>query len=346
MSGIFAGAQQEYAEHRIATFPVGTDKRPAITNYQRVGLRASEALAARYGNSSGLGFMTSARSRIAVLDVDSTDERIFADALSRYGDTPVKVQTGSGKFHAFYRFNGERRRIRPVGEAPIDILGIGGYVIAPPSVIASGTYRFIEGGLDDLDRLPVMRGVPPEVYAQHKPLPTSTSPSAVEGGRNKAAFDHCMRAAATTRCLNLSSEDGFNFVLSAAHEFNAKYLLPPLKEDEVVKIAQSAWGYEQRGDNRFGHLWVIFSVIEADDLIRRDTDLYVLLSFLKTHNGPNSEFLIANGLAEIFRWSRQRLAATRHRLEEQDYVRRSKPANRYTGAALYKWAPKSRVSNI
>jgi hypothetical protein len=100
VSGIFAGAQQEYAEHRIATFPVGTDKRPAITNYQRVGLRASEALAARYGNSSGLGFMTSARSRIAVLDVDSTDERIFADALSRYGDTPVKVQTGSGKFHA------------------------------------------------------------------------------------------------------------------------------------------------------------------------------------------------------------------------------------------------------
>jgi hypothetical protein len=47
VSGIFAGAQQEYAEHRIAAFPVGTDKRPAITNYQRVGLRASEALAAR-----------------------------------------------------------------------------------------------------------------------------------------------------------------------------------------------------------------------------------------------------------------------------------------------------------
>ena len=146
MSGIFAGAQQEYAEHRIATFPVGTDKRPAITNYQRVGLRASEALAARYGNSSGLGFMTSARSRIAVLDVDSTVERIFADALSRFGDTPVKVQTGSGKFHALYRFNGECRRIRKIGEAPIDILGAGGYVIAPPSVTAKGTYRFIEGG--------------------------------------------------------------------------------------------------------------------------------------------------------------------------------------------------------
>ena len=133
-----------------------------------------------------------------MLDVDSTDERIFADALSRYGDTPVKVQTGSGKFHAFYRFNGERRRIRPVGEAPIDILGIGGYVIAPPSVTASGTYRFIEGGLDDLDKLPVMRGVEPEVYAQHKPLLTSTKPSTVEGGRNKAAFtmhESCRRRA-------------------------------------------------------------------------------------------------------------------------------------------------------
>ena len=290
--------------------------------------------------------MTNARNRIAVLDVDSTDERIFADALIRYGDTPVKVQTGSGKFHGLYRFNGERRRIRHVGEAPIDILGTGGYVIAPPSVTAKGAYRFIEGGLNDLDKLPVMRGLPPEVYAQQKPLRTPTKPSAVEGGRNNAAFEHCMRAAATTRCLNLSSEDGFNLVLSAAHEFNANCLVPPLKEDEVVKIAQSAWGYEQRGDNRFGQPWVVFSISEADRLIRWDTDLYVLLSFLKTHNGPNSEFLIANGLSEIFRWSRQRLAATRHRLEEQGYVRQTKPANRYTGAALYKWALNSRVSDI
>jgi hypothetical protein len=346
VSGIFAGAQQEYAEHHIATFPVGTDKRPAITNYQRVGLPGSANLAAKFGNASGLGFMTNARNRIAVLDVDSTDERVFADALSRYGETPIKVQTGSGKFHGLYRFNGERRRIRPVGEAPIDILGTGGYVIAPPSVTAKGMYRFIEGGLDDLDKLPVMRGLPPEAYGQQKPLLTSTRPREVEGGRNNAAFDHCMRVAAKTRCLNLSNEDGFNLVLGAAHEFNAKCLLPSLKEDEVVKIAQSAWNYEQRGDNRFGQPWVIFSIIEADHLIRGDTDLFLLLSFLKTHNGPNSEFLIANGLSEIFRWSRQRLASTRHRLEEQGYVRQTKPATRYTGAALYKWAPKSRVSNI
>jgi hypothetical protein len=266
VNGIFSGAQHEYAEHRIATFPIGRDKRPAITSYERVGLPGSANLAARFGNASGLGFMTNARNGIAVLDVDSTDERIFADALIRYGDTPVKVQTGAGKFHGLYRFNGERRRIRPFGEVPIDILGTGGYVIAPPSATAKGTYRFIEGGLNDLDKLPVMRGLPPEVYAQQKPLRTPTRPSAVEGGRNNAAFEHCMRTAATTRCLNLSSEDGFNLVLSAAHEFNAKCLVPPLKEDEVVKIAQSAWGYEQRGDNRFGQPWVVFSISEADHL--------------------------------------------------------------------------------
>ena len=35
-------------------------------------------------------------------------------------------------------------------------------MIAPPSVTEKGTYRFIEGGLNDLDRLPIMRGLAPD----------------------------------------------------------------------------------------------------------------------------------------------------------------------------------------
>jgi hypothetical protein len=36
MSGIFKGAQPIYAEHGIATFPVGPDKKPAITTNSAV----------------------------------------------------------------------------------------------------------------------------------------------------------------------------------------------------------------------------------------------------------------------------------------------------------------------
>ena len=112
MKGVFEGAQPVYAEHGIATFPVGADKKPTITHYQRVGLRGSGQLVARHAHAIGLGFMSNARNRIAVLDYDDTNERGFADALNRHGDTPIKVKTASGRWHAYYRHNGERRMIR------------------------------------------------------------------------------------------------------------------------------------------------------------------------------------------------------------------------------------------
>jgi hypothetical protein len=116
MSPAFAEWQAAYAAHGIATFPVGENKRPAITNY---GLKGSAQLALRHPSAAGVGFMTSARNRITILDIDTTDERVFADALARHGETPVKVRTASGKWHAYYRHNGERRRIRRPGERAV-----------------------------------------------------------------------------------------------------------------------------------------------------------------------------------------------------------------------------------
>ena len=324
MSGVFAGAQQEYAEHRIATFPIGPDKRPAITNYQRVGLRGSASLATRYGNASGLGFMTNARNRIVVLDVDSTEERIFADALNRYGNTPVKVQTGSGKFHALYRFNGERRRIRPVGEAPIDILGTGGYVIAPPSVTAKGTYRFIEGGLDDLDRLPIMRGLAPDAYVKPQQI---CDPAISKGIRNRELWERCMREA--------KQVDSLDTLVKIARALN-ELCSPPLDDREVNKIAQSAWSYEEQGLNRFGSHGVWFETSVANHLITTDPDLFILLGYLRANNGPDHEFMIADGLAATLRWGRKRLSAARKRAR-QSHVRMVKGASNFTGPALFKW---------
>ncbi len=60
--------------------------------------------------------MCGQRSRITVLDVDSKDERILADALGRHGKRAVIARTGSGKFHFWYKHNGERRRIRFTAE--------------------------------------------------------------------------------------------------------------------------------------------------------------------------------------------------------------------------------------
>ena len=64
------------------------DKRPSVRGYPRIGLRASAELASKFADAPGLGIMCGERSRVTVLDVDTTDERVLADALSRHGPTP------------------------------------------------------------------------------------------------------------------------------------------------------------------------------------------------------------------------------------------------------------------
>jgi hypothetical protein len=112
MIGVFQKWQPAYAEHRIATFPVrevGENKKPMVSHYQRIGLRASAQLVSRFGRAAMLGFMTGKRSGITVLDVDSVNDNDLAEALDRHGQTPVIARTARGKFHGLYKYNGEGR---------------------------------------------------------------------------------------------------------------------------------------------------------------------------------------------------------------------------------------------
>jgi hypothetical protein len=60
--------------------------------------------------------------------------------------TPLTIQTASGKFHNYYRYNGEGRMIRPWHDLPVDILG-GGQVVAAPTELANSEYKIIRGTL-------------------------------------------------------------------------------------------------------------------------------------------------------------------------------------------------------
>ena len=157
----FRDWQPRYAAHGIATFPVrvGDDgKVPAIRGWQRVGLPGSATLAQRFADADAFGFCAGQRSGLTILDVDTNDERTLVDALDHHGHTQIIVRSGSGNYQAWYRWNGEKRQIRPKSEKPIDILG-GGFVVAPPSRGINSNYQFIQGSLDNLDRLPVLRGI-------------------------------------------------------------------------------------------------------------------------------------------------------------------------------------------
>ena len=327
----FRDWQSRYAAHGIATFPVRVDddgKVPAIRGWQRVGLPGSAKLGQKFADADAFGFCPGRASGLTILDVDSADERTLADALDRHGPTPIIVRSGAGNHQAWYRWRGEGRLIRPDADPkwPIDILG-GGFVVAPPSHGTKSNYQFIQGDLDDLDRLPYLREPPPNMNGHsHLAMPPAKERTG-EGARNRNLWEHCMRAA--HHC------DDFDALLDVARTRNAEFL-PPLADSEVVKTAKSAWGITERGENRFGRPSVSIGAEEAIHLIKTDPDVFVLLSFLRANNGPARTFIAANALAEVFGWGRKRLADARKRLEGT-YIKMVRRPSKVKGAALYRW---------
>jgi Bifunctional DNA primase/polymerase, N-terminal/Primase C terminal 1 (PriCT-1) len=331
--GTFASWQPVYAEHGIPTFPVGEDKRPAVRGYPRVGLRGSRELASKFAHARAFGFMCGARSNVTVLDVDTTDEKVLADALSTYGSTPVISRTASGGFHALYRHNGEQRRIRPVPNVPIDILG-GGYAVAPPSRVARGTYEFIQGGLDDLGSLKPMAAAPaPDQATSTGPLKAATSRlrgMREHDGRNNALF---LAIGPIARKIDQASGSREQ-ILEIARAHNAQ-CAEPMEDKEVTRIVDSVWGMTLEGRNVIGLRGAF--CLTVDHLAIADSDAFKLLAFLRAHQGPHAHFMCANGgLTETFGWSRKRLAHARHNLIELGYLVPIRQAGR-GNPALFRW---------
>jgi Bifunctional DNA primase/polymerase, N-terminal len=329
--GDFSDYQPAYAERGIATFPLRDDKRPAVKAWNKMGLRASRELAGKFTDANALGFVTNKRSGVTVLDIDSTDEQVLADALVRHGDTPIVVQTASRKAHAYYRHHGERRRIRPWDDLPIDLLGVGGLVVAPPTLVTKGQYEFIQGSLDDIDRLPAMRGLSPDMYVDSPSIAPDESESdcIAQGTRSATLWRFCMSHASSHRVETGKVIDR-SYLIDAARKLNGD-CVPPLPDSEVIAVASSAWGYEVRGSNWFGTgRRVVASHDEVDEL---SPDAFYLLARLRRHHWRR-KFAVANGMAESLGWHRVRLSKARTELETKGKIKMLRRGNQWQGAAL------------
>ena len=324
MSGVFALWQPRYAEHGIATFPV-REKKPAVQHYLKIGSRASEEFAMRFADDDAFG-LACRRNKLTILDVDAPDERLLADAMNQFGPTPFVVRSGSGNFQAWYRNNGEKRKVRPDPRRPIDILG-DGFVVAPPSRAAKGEYSIICGTLADLASLPTMRRA--EIAT---PANDETAELVEVGQRNVTLWRHCMQSA--RRCGNISN------LMEEAVGFNTTQFYEPLPADEVLNIVANAWSKETEGTNWFGRGGrVVFDTAEVDDLMQADPDAFLLLTRLRRHHW-NREFVVANGMAETMPgngWTRKRFAAARLRLATVGIIEEVRAASRHNGAAVFRF---------
>lgn len=311
MAGIFAQWQPRYAEAGIATFPV-KEKRPAVSNYLKMGLRASQQMALKFPALDALGFACK-NNNITIVDVDSPDERLLRDAIDEYGPTPIIVRSGSGNFQAWYRRNGEGRKIRPDAKRPIDILG-GGFVVAPPSQGSKGPYSFISGSLDDLRTLRPMRrpavSLTPDNDVQ-EPIMQPSEGSVCEGHRNDTLWRESMKAARS--CTS------FDELLVAARSINSANCNPPLPDSEVISCAASAWDKQQSGQNWINAGWrVDLRPDEVDGLMHENPDAFILMMKLRRHHWGR-KFVAANAMHKIMPnggWTEKRFTAARKYLEQ------------------------------
>ena len=94
---------------------------------------------------------------MTILDVDTNDGAL-ADALDHHGHTPDHRPLWLGQPSGLVSLERRKAPIRPESEKPIDILG-SGFVVAPPSRGIKIELPVHQGDLDDLDQLPVLRGI-------------------------------------------------------------------------------------------------------------------------------------------------------------------------------------------
>lgn len=294
MSGLFASWQPEYEAAGIATFPV-RGKVPAVKHYLRAGRNASRQFASKFPDANAFGFACHS-ANIAVLDIDSPSDNLLADALAEFGPSPIIIRSGSGNHQVWYRRRGQGRRIRPDKSRPIDILGRG-YVVAPPSVGAKGSYQFITGSLNDLASLPSMLlACLPAAAEPHTDTLVASAGGIAEGSRNDTLWRHCMAKA--KQCSSL------DVLLLQAQQFNAASCSPPLSGSEVVACAASAWRVTAKGDNWFGTGGLMALPNETvRKLVTTEADAFLLLSYLKAHHWGRN-FAIANAMHKDFGWSR------------------------------------------
>lgn len=329
MSGVaFHDAARQYAAAGIASLPLGGEdgKRPLVKRPQRFGIKASLEIAPKFPDAN-LGFWCGRRSNLTVVDIDSADESELRWTQDTFGRSPIIVRTGSGKFHAWYRHNGERRRIRPIEGHAIDLLGEGGYCVAPPSVRPNGgRYEFLQGNLDKVADLPTIRPEAMELLNARlvassqsptaTPARTAASREIADGARDNTLFGMLLREA--PYC------DDFDMLLDVARTINMQCCTPPLDDAQVIGKARSAWKYETTGNNWVGRK--ARASTDRDELLAfaHDPEAHMVLKLLEcSHPRPGTIFAIDQiKTAKLFAWDRKRVRGRLETLISMKWLKR------------------------
>lgn len=337
-SNAYQAAALAMLELGLAPIPAGGDEGKDVIGVSRWNLwrrPPARALVSKLVGSHGglnVGTVTGPASRITVVDLDPKGIRdpkqMLADALARYGETPLIVETPSGGFHLYYRHSGEGC---PKPNPGVEMKGAGGYVVTPPSVRVSGehkgkAYRFKRGSWADLPSLPATK---PAEASPSRETVVPLGKRVPEGNRNEALFRYCLRQAPS--CDNEAA------LIDVAETFADEHCeagMSPIGRGEVIKTARSAWRFQVEGRNVYaGHTgWRV----DLDAFDERPEAYLIFEKLKRAHSAREEPFAFSpkaladsqfvSGKAD-WRW----YARVRDFLEENEFLVRVQSGGRRKG---------------
>jgi putative DNA primase/helicase len=200
---------------------------------------------------ANVGIATGAESGLVVVDIDPGHGGDITLLEQQYGALPrsMRVTTGSGGEHIYLAYPAayevRNTQNQDASWTGIDIRGEGGYVVAPPSLHATGgVYEWLDNDFDNglaVDTIPAAwrDGLAKGTRRSTTPTPTPGE-RIVEGARNQ----YLASLGGSLRRYGASQEEIQAAILMA----NENRCSPPLGEDEALRIGLSMSRYEPEPD--------------------------------------------------------------------------------------------------
>lgn len=241
-------AALEYAQRGWYVFPCKPgDKRPLTANGFKDATTDANKIRDwwRQWPNANIGIATG-QSGLVVIDLDVKGPHNGVEAwhdikatLGINDETPT-VETPSGGLHIYYSAGGRRIRNSASKLAEgIDVRAQGGYVVAPPSHTSDGVYTWALGMSPDEMQLAVLPEAIASALIEIMPSEPTYDGIIPKGQRNETLA----RIAGALRRKGLSE----SAILAALLAENAQRCSPPLREDEVRRIAKSIARYPSPG---------------------------------------------------------------------------------------------------
>ncbi len=235
-------------------------------------------------------------SGITVIDCDTPNSP--DELIALFGPTPIMIGTPRGGYHFYYRSPGEGSGPLRSVDLKIDVKGVGGFIVIPPSIRRAGehagkTYRFIAGSWADICLLPPVRAgaLDSAFYRRpslsrtrtYRPSEKNEAPLGGDVGHRNSTLFNALRAAAV-------EAESRNQLVHLAATLNQAFD-PPLREAEVAQTVDSVWKYREEGRlfvSGQSTIAIPGSVFDRLAAIENGADGLMLLACLVRNHGARS----------------------------------------------------------